>query len=102
MGKIPPKFMHDILAKSMKRLMPSLITIVLSLVLALFTAALTYSAPSEARTDRTVGNFFTQVTPTPQSADRSVIGSTDQIVIMGGVISAIIIVPILASRKSWR
>ena len=91
--------MHDILAKSMKRLMPSLITTVLSLVLALFTAALTYSAPSEARTNGTAGDFFTQVTATPPSVDRSVIGSTDQIVLMGGVISVIIILPILAGRK---
>jgi hypothetical protein len=86
----------------MKRLMPSLITIALSLGLALFTAALTYSAPSEARMDNTTDSFSNQATPTPQPADRSVIGSTDQIFIMGGVISAIIIVPILASRKSWR
>jgi len=93
--------MRDILAISMKRLTPSLITIVLSLVLALFTAALTYSAPSEARTNGTAGDFFMQTTPTPQTEDRSVIGSTDQIVIMGGVISAIIIIPILVSRKSW-
>ena len=93
--------MRDILAISMKRLTPSLITIVLSLVLALFTAALTYSAPSEARTNGTTGDFFMQTTPTPQTEDRSVIGSTDQIVVMGGVISAIIIIPILASRKSW-
>ena len=85
----------------MKRLTPSLITIVLSLVLALFTAALTYSAPSEARTNINTGDSFMQVTPTPQAEDRSVIGSTDQIVVMGGVISAIIIIPILASRKSW-
>jgi hypothetical protein len=99
--KIPPKIRRDILANSMKRLTPSLITIVLSLVLALLTAALTYSAPSEARTNRTEGDLSMQVTPTPQVEDRSVIGSTDQIVIMGGVISAIIIIPILASRKSW-
>ena len=85
----------------MKRLTPSLITIVLSLVLALFTAALTYSAPSEARANITTGDSFMQETPTPQAEDRSVIGSTDQIVVMGGVISAIIIIPILAGRKSW-
>jgi hypothetical protein len=86
----------------MKRLTPSLYTIVLSLVLALFIAAVTYSAPSEARAGITTGDFFMQGTPTPQFEDRSVVGSTDQIVIMGGVISAIIIVPILLSRKSWR
>jgi hypothetical protein len=71
------------------------------MVLALFTAALTYSAPSEARTNITSGDLFQQVTPTPAAVDRSVTGSTDQIVVMGGIISAIIIVPILLSRKSW-
>ena len=86
----------------MKRLMPSIITLTLSLVLALFTAALTYSAPSEARGSLTSGDLSVQGTPAGQSGDRSVIGSTDQIVIMGAVISAIIIIPILASRKSWQ
>ena len=84
----------------MKRLTPSLVTFVLSLILALFTAALTYSAPSEARTSLTASDYFVQETPRPQAGDKSVSGSTDQIVIMGGVISAIIIVPILASRKA--
>ena len=86
----------------MKRMTPSLITIVLSLILALFTAALTYSIPSEARANVSIMVFATQTTPTPTSQDRSVIGSTDQIVVMGGVISVIIIIPILAGRKSWR
>jgi hypothetical protein len=86
----------------MKRLMPSLITIVLSLGLAIFTAALTYSAPSEARANVANSDLSVQVTPTAPASDRSVIGSTDQIVVMGGVIAAIIIVPILVSRKSWR
>ena len=36
-----------------------------------------------------------------QLEDRSEIGSTDEIVIMGGVISFIIVVPILMTRKSW-
>jgi hypothetical protein len=83
----------------MKRLTPSLITIGLSLVLALLSAALTYSAPSGARTNISE-DFFMQVTPTPQTGDRSVSGSTDQIVIMGVVISAIVLIPILVSRKS--
>ena len=86
----------------MKRVTPSLITLVLSLGLAIFTAALTYSIPSEARADIVKSDFSPQVTPTTQASDRSVIGSTDQIVVMGGVIAAIIIVPILASRKLWR
>ncbi len=86
----------------MKRLTPSLITIVLSLGLAIFTAALTYSIPSEARANVAQSDIAPQATPKAQASDKSVIGSTDQIVIMGGVIAAIIVVPILASRKSWR
>ena len=86
----------------MKRLTPSLITLALSLGLALLSAALTYSSPSEARANINTGDLSIQATPTPQPVDRSVIGSTDQIIVMGGIISAIIIVPILASRKSWR
>jgi hypothetical protein len=100
--KLPLESMHDILTQSMKRLTPSLITIVLSLGLALFTAALTYSAPSEARANIAKSDSFRQATPAIQASDKSVIGSTDQIVVMGGVIAAIIIVPILSSRKSWR
>jgi hypothetical protein len=86
----------------MKRLKPPLITIGLGLVLALFGAAITYSAPSEARANITGIDFIMQATPTPQARDKSVIGSTDQIVVMGGVISAIIIIPILLSIKSWQ
>lgn len=86
----------------MKRYTPPLITIGLSLALALCSAALTYSANSDARTSFTTGVFFMQATPSPQTDDKSEMGNTDQIVIMGSVISVIIIVPILMKRKSWR
>jgi hypothetical protein len=43
-----------------------------------------------------------QTTPTPQVQDQSEVGSTDQIVIMGGVIALIIFAPIFISRKAWR
>ncbi|MGE5376890.1 MAG: hypothetical protein ACM3XO_17685 [Bacteroidota bacterium] len=85
----------------MKRYIPPLITIGLSLLLALCCAALTYSAPSDAKTDNTSGVTL-QADPPLHARGKSEMGSTDQIVIMGGVISAIIIVPILMSRKSWR
>lgn len=86
----------------MKRLTPPLITIGLSLILALFSAALTYSAPSKAQMSFPTGAFFMQDTPTAELEDRSEVGSTDEIVLMGGVITMIIIVPILLRRKSWR
>jgi hypothetical protein len=86
----------------MKRVTPPLITIGLSLLLALFSAALSYSGPSDAqRMSLPSGSFFTQGTPTPTQQDKSVVGSTDQIVLMSAVISGIIVIPILMSRKSW-
>ena len=86
----------------MKRLTPRLITIGLSLMLALCSAALTYSAPSNAKMIFPANTFFNQNTPTLREEDQSEIGSTDEIVAMGGVISFIIVVPILMKRKSWR
>ena len=100
--KIQPKIQRDILVWFMKRFIPPLITIGLSLLLALLSAALTYSAPSNAQMSLATNAFFTVVTPTPQPQGKSIVGSTDQIVIMGGVISAIIVVPILMSKRSWR
>jgi hypothetical protein len=88
--------------KNMKRFTPPLITIGLSLLLAFFSAALTYSRPSDAQINFSTGAFFLQVTPTPQQEDRSEIGSTDEIIIMSGVIALIIVTPILLLRKSWR
>ena len=99
--KNQPNIRHDILTEFMKRFIPPLITIGLSLLLALSSAALTYSPPSNAQMNLAANTFFIQATPTPQPDGKSIIGSTDQIVIMSGVIAAIIIVPILISRKSW-
>lgn len=74
----------------------------LSLTLALLSAALTYSSPSDAQTSFSAASYFVQPPPAPLQQDQSEIGSTDNIVIMGGVICFIIIVPILMARKSWR
>jgi hypothetical protein len=98
-----PQAFHPSGIQFMKRFIPTLITIGLSLLLALSLAALTYSGPSDAKsTNFTNGAFFMQSTPNAPLEDKSVVGSTDQIVIMGGVIAAIIVVPILLSRKAWR
>jgi hypothetical protein len=87
----------------MKKLTRPAITIGLSLLLALCSAALTYSAPSTStQAIISATTFLAQVTPTAQVEDKSEIGSTDEIVIMGGVIAFIIIIPIFLSRKSWR
>ena len=86
----------------MKRLISPLITIGLGVLLAILSAALTYSSPSQAQKAFTDSSYFLQTTPTPQQEDRSEVGSTDEIVIMGGVIALIVIVPILLRQKSWR
>lgn len=87
---------------SMKRFARPAITLALSLVLALFSAALTYSAPISTLPGLSGAAFFFQATPTPQVQDKSEIGSTDEIAVMGAVIVFIIFAPIFISRKSWR
>jgi hypothetical protein len=85
----------------MKKLMRPLITIVLGSLLALFSAALTYSTPPTVAGAFGGASLFLEATSTPQPKDLSEIGSTDGIVIMGITIALIIIVPILLQRKSW-
>lgn len=92
---------RDILTKAMKKFMRPLITLGLGLVLALVSAALTYSAPPIATGNLAAAALFVQPTKTPQPEGLSEIGSTDGIVIMGFVIALIIILPILLRRKSW-
>ena len=85
----------------MRKLVRPIITVGLGLVLALFSAALTYSAPPNLHEDLASADFFLQPTTTPESEDFSEIGSTDGIVVMGLVIALIIVIPILVRRKSW-
>ena len=85
----------------MRKLVRSTIAITLSLLLAAISAALTYSAPLPVRGNFSPRDLFLQTTPTPQQEDASEIGSTDEIVIMGGVIALIIMAPIFLRRKSW-
>jgi hypothetical protein len=85
----------------MKKLTRPLLTIGIGLLLALLTAALTYSAPPAMQGNLAAAASFLQATKTPQPKDLSVIGSTDWITILGFVIALIIIVPILVRRKSW-
>lgn len=98
---------RDLFSKSGKyraSLIRPIITIGLGLILALFTAALTYSSapPAQKGTLSDTAAFLSmQPTSTPQPNDLSEIGSTDGIVIMGILIALIIIVPILFRNKSW-
>ena len=81
----------------MKKILRPIITVGLGFILALFSAALTYSAPYSTP----AGALLLQPTETPQPQDLSVIGSTDGIIAMGFIIALIIIIPILLQRKSW-
>ena len=74
----------------------------LSLVLALFSAALTYSAPPYTQGNFAAAASFLQPTATPKPQGLSQIGSTDGIIVMGFIIALIIVVPILVRKKSWR
>ncbi|HSL42117.1 MAG TPA: hypothetical protein VK897_01720 [Anaerolineales bacterium] len=85
----------------MRKYLRPIITVGLGLVLALFSAALTYSVPPSPTSNFGSAAFFLQATATPQQEDLSVIGSTDGIIAMGFIIALIIIIPILLRRKSW-
>ena len=85
----------------MKKLMRPFIAIGFGLVLALFSAALTFSTPPAMKGSFGSGTIFMQSTPTPQPEDLSKIGSTDGIALMGILIALIVIIPILLQRKSW-
>lgn len=85
----------------MRKLVRPIITVGLGLVLALFSAALTYSAPPDGQGDIPSAELLLQLTKTPKPQDLSEIGSTDGIIVMGVIIALIILVPILVSRNSW-
>lgn len=86
----------------MKKLMRPAIMMGLSLALALFGAAVTYKAQASPLPNLSGATISFQITPTPQAQDNSKIGSTDQIVVLGGVIALIIFVPIFINRRTWK
>jgi hypothetical protein len=86
----------------MSKLMRPIITVGLGSLLALFSAAISYSTPPAMESAFGVATFLVlQPTSTPKPKDLSEIGSTDGIVFMGILIALIIIIPILLRRKSW-
>ncbi len=85
----------------MKKIARPLITLGIGLFLAFFSAALTYLPPLTTQSAISSAAFFSQTTPTPDQQDKSEIGSTDEIAILGVAISIIVILPILLQRKSW-
>ncbi len=87
----------------MKRLIRPVLLLFLSLLIALFSMAITHIARRPGSALSTTAAYFLQVTPTPPvEEDRSVVGSTDGIVVMGGVIALIVLIPIFLRWKDWR
>lgn len=79
-----------------------LIILTISLLIALSCAAATQIAGTFGPNNTTTASLLLQTSPTPPvEEDRSEVGSTDGIVVMGGVIVLIVLVPILLQYKSW-
>ncbi|HKJ38512.1 MAG TPA: hypothetical protein VJ972_07035 [Anaerolineales bacterium] len=86
----------------MSKLIRPAIIAVLVILLALSCTVVAFSTKAPALGKSTGAAFFLQTTPTPPiEEDQSEVGSTDEIVIMGGVIALIVLLPILAQRRSW-
>lgn len=85
----------------MKRIIRAAIVVTLSLALALTSAALTNIILPDAGSHISAAAFFLQITPTPTQVDQSQVGSTDGIVVMGFLLVAIVLLPILIRRKAW-
>jgi len=69
----------------------------IALVIALVFA--TFNQPLVSAKNLSATSLSHQITPTPAAGDKSVIGSTDGIFIMGIVIVLMVTVPILFYRK---
>ncbi|MBI5351948.1 MAG: hypothetical protein HZB50_04855 [Chloroflexi bacterium] len=76
--------------------LPILALLFIALVIALVIA--NFSHPVAAAQNMKAGSALLQTTPTP-ATDESVIGSTDGIMLMGIVITAIILIPLLFRNK---
>jgi len=86
----------------MRKLIRPFIVLGITFLIALSCTGLTYPARSSNPAHTTGAASFFQTTSTPQpEEDKSEVGSTDGIVIMGGIIALIVIIPILARRKAW-
>ena len=85
----------------MRRLLRPIITVGLSLVLALFSAALSYSASPSTTANLESADSLLPAGITPQPDDLSEVGSTDGIMVMGFLIALIILIPILLQRRLW-
>ena len=86
----------------MKKFIRLFILFGIGALLLLSCARLAYSIQPTSFVNKIGAALFFQTTPTPKAKeDKSVVGSTDGIVIMGGVITLIVLLPVLARRKAW-
>jgi type IV secretory pathway VirB3-like protein len=86
----------------MKKLFRPAIILGVSVLIALFSAAITYTAKIASQGYSTTASLFLQTSPTPKVEEApSEVGSTDGIIIMGAVITAIVLIPVLLQRKAW-
>ena len=84
----------------MKRLSRPAYILLVGLLIALFSSAVTHIQRISGSGSSTAASFLLQTTSTPPvEEDRSEVGSTDEIVVMGGVIVLIILIPIFAGQK---
>jgi len=77
------------------------ILIGIGLMLLFFSAALSSLTPTPAQMNFRSAALYQPPTTTPQVEDVSEVGSTDEIIVLGGIIILIVIVPIFLYRKSW-
>jgi len=87
----------------MKKLIRPAIIFALTIFLALSCAMIAFSTKPPIPKGSTGAALLMQITPTPdvQQEDNSEVGSTDEIVVMGGVIAVIVLLPLLFQRKAW-
>lgn len=86
----------------MKRLIRPTAILVIGLLVALLSAAVTHTGRTEGSGYSATTSYFLDTAPAqPLEDDQSVMGSTDGIVAMGGIIVLIILIPIVVQRKSW-
>ena len=91
-----------VILRHMEKLIRPAIILALTIFLALSCAMIAFSTKPPSLKNATGAALFMQTTPTPPiEADRSEVGSTDEIVVMGGVIAVIVLLPLLLQRKAW-
>jgi hypothetical protein len=86
----------------MNKLIRPAIAATLTVFLALSCAMIAFSTKPPIPNNPNGAALFVETTATPPvKVDRSVAGSTDGIILMGGVIVLIVLIPIILQRKAW-